>query len=124
MARQPAFREEIVLNPCTGGPRERILIIDLCTYLCANRVGLTRIAKKLGVWHPPEVQRGRPWTTPYGAKRLIAYMRALHQSKYERGQRPFEEAADARAWKAKKLAKSGAGTDAEPQLRGQLKGGG
>ena len=124
MSRQPAFREEILLTPCSGGPRERILLIDLARFLGADRVRMVKLAKKLGLYHPGAIQRERSWVTAHGARRLIAYIRALQQHRFEQGKRGFSRSILDRAYKAKKLAIRRAGTDAEPQLRGQLKGGG
>lgn len=124
MARQPAFREEILLTPCSGGPRERILLMDLADFLTYPKVKMPRLAKKLGVYHAKELLRDRPWTTAHGARRIIAYVRALQQHRREQGKRDFRRSIHDRVYKAKKLAIRRAGTDAEPQRRPPDKGGG
>lgn len=81
MAYQPAADERLLLGPRSGSSRDdRIYVQDLSALLNVGGGRITVIARKMGLLHRA---RTRPramsvhWVTPYGARRLITYFRAI-----------------------------------------------
>lgn len=120
MARRPAFREEIQLVARSGSSGEQVYLVELAQFLGIHRTEILKLARRMGLFHAKEVWRGLPWVTPYGAKRIIAYVRAYQEHRAERGYNGFRMRAKDQAYKArqkalraKSLAIPSAGTDAE-----------
>ncbi len=117
-----------MVAPRSGEPKERIFVSELAQYLNHRAVVLRKFARQRGLLHRVSIGACRApvdWVTPYGASRVIAYIRALQGDKCLTGKDYHEEAARIRAndkrAKAKKktaqtfsLAISEAGAEAEP----------
>jgi hypothetical protein len=93
MTRQPDADERFIV-PVRGGPtEERVYLRDLAKYLHHNGGAIRRFGKKRALLHRVRCGNGRAaeeYFSPYGALRVIAYIRALQGEGYRRG-RPFHE---------------------------------
>lgn len=117
MARRPAPDKDSVLFIRAAPSRERIYVKDLAKYLDIRATRILRYARKHRLLHQ-ECYREPPHVSAQGAMRIILYIRAWQQSTYEPGggRLYFEHKAwQRRQAEAKRLANSGAASDAEPQ---------
>ncbi len=113
-----------MVAPRSGEPKERIFVVELAQYLNHRALVIRKFAKQRGLLH--KTSRGSGWEpihwlTPYGASRVIAYIRALQGDKYLQGRDYHGDAErmranDKRSKLRKKLAIafSKAGAEAEP----------
>ncbi len=122
-----------MVAPRSGEPKERIFVAELAQYLNHRSSVLRKFARKRGLLHKTSLGSGRTpldWVTPYGASRVIAYIRALQGDKYLQGRDYHRECERQRAYDAEKRAKrkaaqtfslafSEAGAEAEPSGAGQ-----
>lgn len=75
-----------------GVTKERIWLAELGTYLGYSRPALKRFAKRHGLLRKASGHAvTRVWyVSPYGAQRIIAYIRAIQGDAYLHGKQPLE----------------------------------
>lgn len=76
-----------------GVTKERVWLAELGRYLGCDRAALRRFAKRQGLLKRASghaVTRVY-YVTPYGAQRLIAYIRAIQGDAYLHGKQPLED---------------------------------
>lgn len=113
-----------MVAPRSGEPKERIFVVELAQYLNHRSSVIRKFARQRGLLHRVSIGSCREaihWLTPYGASRVIAYIRALQGDKYLQGKDYHHlvernRASDKRQRLRKKLpiAISKAGAEAEP----------
>jgi hypothetical protein len=121
--------ERLVVPARSVVSKERVFLRDLAQYLHHGQAALKRFAKKHRLLHLGPRRAGREavaWVTPYGATRIIAYIRAIQGERYARGLDYHRECERSRAYDAQKrvrkklaIAISRAGAEAEPSGAGQ-----
>lgn len=125
--------ERLVVAPRSGEPKERIYVSELAQYLNHRALVIRKFARQRGLLHRVSMGACREavdWVTPYGASRVIAYIRALQGDKYLQGRDYHGDAERMRAndkrQRSKRkaaqtfsLAFSEAGAEAEPSGAGQ-----
>jgi hypothetical protein len=112
---RPAADERLVVPEPGARSTERVFVVELAHYL-HHRVGVVRrFAKRNGLLRSQRLANRRlvHWVSPYGAMRIIAYVRAIQGDSYLQG-RQFHELRE--SWAAqKRLAISRAEADDERQ---------
>lgn len=116
MTRRPAHDERLLLPGRSGRTEERVYVKDLERYLDDKLCACYRFAKKQGLlkwlsWGSSGAG-GLWYVTPYGAQRVIAYIRARQGAVYLEGKDFHEQQALTRArnqtwnrnWRAKRAA--------------------
>lgn len=129
MPRRPAADERLVVPPRSGATNERVYILDLAQFLRIQSGQIVRLAKRWGFYR---YKYYRPqlgpvaWVSPYGAMRIIAYIRACQGEMYLQGYDwwGIKERNSRRpsGVQRKSLANLGAGAEAKPDERSGVKG--
>jgi hypothetical protein len=113
---RPAADERLVVPESSGRTTERVFIVELAQYL-HHRVGVVRrFARRHGLLRSQRLANRRlvDWVSPYGAQRIIAYVRAIQGCAYLQGHQ-FHELRERWAADNKRLAISRAEADDERQ---------
>ena len=127
--------ERLVVAPRSGEPKERVFVVELAQYLNHRAVVIRKFARQRGLLHRVSIGACREaihWLTPYGAARVIAYIRALQGDKYLQGKDYHHLAESIRTSSAKQRAKktaqpfsiafSEAGAEAQPSAEAARQG--
>jgi len=101
----------------TGVSKERIWLRELCKYLHHSPVTVKRFAKRHGLLRRASGHAlGKAWyVSPYGAQRIIAYIRAMQGDAYLQGREFHDERERKTEYERKRLAFPRAATEAEHQ---------
>lgn len=94
MTYRPAGDERSVVPARTGVTKERVWLSELGTYLGHNRSALKKFAKRQGLLRRASGHAvTKAWyVSPYGAQRIIAYIRAIQGDAYLHGHQHHEKA--------------------------------
>lgn len=94
MTYRPAGDERLVVPDPGDRTTERVFLTELARYLHHRSSYLKAFAKQHGFLRSSPTQCGRAyWVRPYGAMRIIAYIRALQGDAYLQGKQFHEERA-------------------------------
>lgn len=88
MARQPDGDERLVLPPCPGGGKERVLIRDLVPYLGWKWWEVMRFCRRNHLLHYVSCGHAGPavpYVTKWGAMRVIVWVRTKQAAFCEKG---------------------------------------
>jgi hypothetical protein len=92
MTYRPAGDERTVVPQRAVVTKERIWLAELGAYLGYSRPALKKFAKRQGLLRKASGHAvTRVWyVSPYGAQRIIAYIRAIQGDAYLHGKQPLE----------------------------------